>query len=227
MSSQIDVVIPTFNGFDFISETIESVLNQSVAALLNVIVVDDCSIDGTLDFLEKKFGHLENFTLLRNEVNSGPAASRNRGIRTGSSPYVALLDQDDVWDVDKLKQQIAVLPDPLEVAYSVTLQKIIVPEGHSAPTWLRTGMLNTSLDGFLPSTLLVTRVTLELVGTFDESMKNGIDDLDWFARARKLGIPCRKVEVPLVERKAHSNNLSRSHDSQQEMFASIRKHLSL
>jgi glycosyltransferase involved in cell wall biosynthesis len=226
LSSQIDVVIPTFNGHEFISESIESVLSQSVAGLLNVIVVDDCSIDGTFDFLEKKFGHLDNFTLIRNEVNRGPAASRNRGFRAGSSPYVALLDHDDVWDVDKLERQIAVLPDPLEVAYSVTLQKIIVPEGHSAPAWLREGMLNTSLDGFLPSTLLVTRATLELIGLFDESMKHGIDDLDWFARARRLGIPCRKVELPLVERKAHSNNLSRSHDSQQEMFASIRKHLS-
>lgn len=226
MSSQIDVVIPTFNGFEFISETIESVLNQSVAALLSVIVVDDCSVDGTFEYVQKKFGHLKNFRLIRNEVNSGPAASRNRGIQVGSSPYIAFLDHDDVWDVDKLKRQIAVLPDPLEVAYSVTLQRVIVPEGHSAPTWLRIGMLNTSLDGFLPSTLLVTRVTLELVGTFDESMKNGIDDVDWFARARKLGIPYRKVELPLVERKAHSNNLSRSHDSQQEMFASIRKHLS-
>jgi len=226
LSSQIDVVIPTFNGFDFISETIESVLNQSVAALLNVIVVDDCSVDGTLDILEKKFGDLDNLKLIRNEVNIGPAASRNRGIQFGASPYIALLDHDDVWDVDKLKRQIAVLPDPLEVAYSVTLQKIIVPEGHSAPAWLREGMLNTSLDGFLPSTLLVTRATLELIGLFDESMKHGIDDLDWFSRARRLGIPCRKVELPLVERKAHSNNLSRSHDSQQEMFASIRKHLS-
>ncbi|MCF8525652.1 MAG: glycosyltransferase family 2 protein [Rhodoluna sp.] len=226
MSSQIDVVIPTFNGCEFISESIESVLNQSAAVLVNVIVVDDCSIDGTFDFVEKKFGHLENFTLIRNEVNSGPAASRNVGIRAGSSAYVALLDHDDVWAKDKLKHQFAVLPDPLEVAYSVTLQKIIVPEGYSAPTWLRDGMLNTSLDGFLPSTLLVTRVTLELVGNFDESMKNGIDDTDWFARARKMGIPCRKVDLPLVERKAHSHNLSRSPDSQKEMFASIRKHLS-
>ncbi len=226
MSSQIDVVIPTFNGFEFISETIESVLNQSVAALLNVILVDDGSVDGTFNYVERKFGHLDNVKLIRNQVNIGPAASRNKGIQVGSSPYIAFLDHDDVWDVDKLKQQIEVLPDPLEVAYSVTLQKIIVPEGHLAPPWLRDGMLNTSLDGFLPSTLLVTRVTLELVGLFDESMKNGIDDVDWFARARKLGIPCRKVHLPLVERKAHSNNLSRSHDSQREMFASIRKHLS-
>jgi glycosyltransferase involved in cell wall biosynthesis len=225
LSSQIDVVIPTFNGREFISESIESALNQSVAAFLNVIVVDDCSIDGTFEFVVKKFGHLENFTLIRNEVNSGPAAARNRGIREGSSPYVAFLDHDDVWAKDKLKHQIAVLPDPLDAAYSVTLQKIIVPEGHSAPTWLRDGMLDTSLDGFLPSTLLVTRISFELVGFFDESMKNGVDDMDWFARARKLGIPCRKIDLPLVERKAHSHNLSRSHDSQKEMFASIRKHL--
>lgn len=226
MCSQIDVVIPTFNGMNFISETIESVLNQSVAAILNVIVVDDCSVDGTFDYVERKFGQLDNFKLIRNEINLGPAASRNIGIHVGYSPYIAFLDHDDVWAVDKLKQQIAVIPDPLEVAYSVTLQKIIVPEGHSAPTWLRAGMLNTSLDGFLPSTLLVTRITLELIGFFDESMRHGIDDLDWFARARKGGIPCRKVDLPLVERKAHSNNLSRSHDSQREMFASIRKHLS-
>jgi glycosyltransferase involved in cell wall biosynthesis len=226
LSSQIDVVIPTFNGFEFISETIESVLNQSVAALLNLIVVDDCSVDGTPDYVEKKFGHLYNVKLIRNEVNIGPAATRNRGIQLGSSHYVAFLDHDDVWSKDKLKHQIAVLPDPLEVAYSVTLQKIVVPEGHSAPTWLRDGLLNKSLDGFLPSTLLVTRATLDIVGLFDESMKHGIDDMDWFARARKQGIPCRKVELPLVERKAHSHNLSRSQDSQQEMFASIRKHLS-
>lgn len=225
MSSHIDVVIPTFNGCEFIAETIESVLHQSVGMALSLIVIDDCSTDDTHDYVKKKFGDLENFQLMKNTVNIGPAASRNRGILAGLSPYVAFLDHDDVWVEDKLKEQVEVLPDPLEVAYSVTLQRISVPEGHLPPTWLRDGMLNKSLEGFLPSSLLVTRVAFELVGLFDESMRNGVDDMDWFARARKLGVPCRKVELPLVERKAHSHNLSRSQSSQREMFTSLRKHL--
>lgn len=225
MVSQIDVVIPTFNGRDFIAESIESVLTQSISANLQVIVVDDKSTDGTREFVEKTFGHLQNVMLLRNDVNIGPPGSRNRGIRAGLSPYVSFLDHDDVWAKDKLQIQIEALPNPSEAAYSVTLQNISVPEGHSAPIWLREGMLDTSLPGFLPSTLLVTRVTFELVGFFDESMTHGVDDMDWFARARKLAIPCRKVDRLLVERKAHSQNLSRDRGSQREMFASLRKHL--
>lgn len=225
MVSQIDVVIPTFNGRDFIGESIESVLDQSISASLQVIVVDDKSTDGTLEFVKKTFGHLENVKLLRNDVNIGPPGSRNRGIRAGLSLYVSFLDHDDVWANDKLQSQMEALPNPCEAAYSVTQHNISVAEGHSAPSWLREGMLETSLPGFLPSTLLVTRVTFEVVGLFDESMTHGVDDMDWFARARKLGIPCRKVERPLVERKAHSQNLSRDRGSQREMFASLRKHL--
>lgn len=225
MGSQIDVVIPTFNGRDLIAESIESVLNQSISANLRVFVVDDCSTDGTGDYIRKLFGNLETVKLLRNAVNIGPAGSRNRGIRAGLSPYVSFLDHDDVWANDKLQSQMKALPDPNQAAYSVTQQNISVAEGHSAPSWLREGMLETSLPGFLPSTLLVTRVTFEVVGLFDESMTHGVDDMDWFARARKLGIPCRKVERPLVERKAHSHNLSRDRGSQREMFVSLRKHL--
>jgi len=81
------------------------------------------------------------------------------------------------------------------------------------------------LDGFLPSSLMLTRRTLAEVGEFDESLLFGVDDLAWFAKARNLGITCQRVDIPLVKRKVHSENLSKNLKSQKEMLSAIRNHI--
>ena len=101
---KVSVIIPTYNRENYISETIQSVLEQTYKDF-EIIVVDDGSKDNT----KKK---LEQFGLkikVIEQQNSERAISRNNGVKTASGEYLAFVDSDDIWLHDKLEKQIEVL----------------------------------------------------------------------------------------------------------------------
>src|SRR6185312_15790823 len=100
----VSVVIPTFNRRHLILRAIESVVRQTYPRV-EVIVVDDASTDGTVEFLESKRFKAP-LRVIRLEQNSGPSAARNKGIAHASGKYVALLDSDDYWLPGKLAGQV-------------------------------------------------------------------------------------------------------------------------
>lgn len=102
----VSVIMPVYNGKKYICQAVESVFLQDVP--LELLVIDDCSADGTRDVLavyEKR----ENFRYFRNQTNQGAAASRNFGVRKARGKYIAYLDADDWWAEGKLKAQLEVL----------------------------------------------------------------------------------------------------------------------
>jgi len=66
-----------------------------------IILVDDCSPDGTLRFLRAKYGSFENIVISQTVQNGGPSAARNVGLGLATCDYVALLDADDAWAPDR------------------------------------------------------------------------------------------------------------------------------
>jgi len=102
----VSVVIPLYNAQKHISETIESVLSQSYESW-ELIVVDDCSTDNSVDVVKRYVGLDSRIKLIESEINfGGPARPRNIGIECAKGEYIAFLDADDVWLEDKLKIQI-------------------------------------------------------------------------------------------------------------------------
>lgn len=84
------VVIISFNGKDFLRQTLRD-LSFSEPAPLEIIVVDDASTDGTAEMMQIEFPDI---ALLRNEKNSGTSVSRNRGAKRARGEYVIFLDND-------------------------------------------------------------------------------------------------------------------------------------
>ncbi len=105
MSSLVSIVMPSYNTGRFIKETIESVLAQSYPDW-ELIIVDDCSNDNT-DEVVAEFIADPRIRYIKNEKNSGAAVSRNRALREAKGKWIAFLDSDDLWEPDKLKNQIA------------------------------------------------------------------------------------------------------------------------
>ena len=93
MNDTITIIIPTYNKADFISQTIESALNQTYSDY-KILVVDDCSSDGT-DLIVKKYIS-DKLRYIRHEKNLGPSITYNDGIRMSNSEYVTILDNDDI-----------------------------------------------------------------------------------------------------------------------------------
>jgi glycosyltransferase involved in cell wall biosynthesis len=99
---KVSVIIPTYNRFDFLLKSIESVKNQTYKNI-EIIVIDDCSKDYRYSDLEK----YEGIIYLKTESNkSRPAIARNLGIKKSTAEWVAFLDDDDVWVNTKLEEQM-------------------------------------------------------------------------------------------------------------------------
>ena len=104
-SRLISVLIDTFNHEKFIERAVDSVLGQRNIdhACIEIIVVDDGSVDGTPRFL-KRYGK---WIHVHRKSNEGQASAFNEGIRLCQGEIIAFLDGDDWWHDDKLSRVIA------------------------------------------------------------------------------------------------------------------------
>jgi GT2 family glycosyltransferase len=97
----VTVVVPTFNGCQFLAETLRAVAAQSQVGV-ELIVVDDGSTDGTVATVK---AHAPAARLVQ-QRNQGVSAARNAGLALARGRYVIFLDQDDVWHPDMLRRQV-------------------------------------------------------------------------------------------------------------------------
>jgi glycosyltransferase involved in cell wall biosynthesis len=100
MNPLLSVIIPSYNSEVFLSETIQSVLNQSYENW-ECLVIDDGSEDNTADLVKQFILKDRRISYYRQE-NAGLAASRNYGISLAKGKYIQFIDSDDVLFEDKL-----------------------------------------------------------------------------------------------------------------------------
>lgn len=104
----VSVIMPAYNVERFIEEAIRSVMDQTVEDW-ELLVLDDCSRDGTCAIVERLACEDDRIILIRNERNQGVARTRNKGMDLCRGRYVAFLDSDDVWHPEKLERQLALM----------------------------------------------------------------------------------------------------------------------
>lgn len=101
--NSISVIIPSFNREKTIEYCLQSVLNQTYKPL-EIIIVDDCSNDRTIDIINSLNSSI--IKVVKLEKNSGAQAARNRGIIEAKGDWIAFQDSDDEWLPNKLEIQI-------------------------------------------------------------------------------------------------------------------------
>ncbi|WP_157208633.1 glycosyltransferase family 2 protein [Mariniflexile maritimum] len=105
MKPLVSVITPLFNSENYISETINSVINQTYQNW-ELLLIDDGSTDKTVEIVTNFMAKNPNIKLLKNDINLGAAISRNKGIDAAQGDYIAFLDADDIWKPEKLQVQI-------------------------------------------------------------------------------------------------------------------------
>jgi glycosyltransferase involved in cell wall biosynthesis len=105
MNNLVSIVTPTFNSAKYIAETIQSVQNQTHHNW-EMIIVDDCSIDNTVDIIKNFIAKDSRIQLHQLTSNSGPAVARNKGIENVSGKHMTFLDADDIWFNDFIENSI-------------------------------------------------------------------------------------------------------------------------
>jgi len=112
----VSVIICTYNYSHFIEEAVESVLNQTLLSDdIEIIVIDDGSTDDTVERLKKYKDRIKYIY----KDNGGPTESLNIGIEKATGKIISLLDADDSWHPDKLKEVVSEFKklDSIDVVY--------------------------------------------------------------------------------------------------------------
>lgn len=108
MSELISIVMPNYNGKRYLKQSIESVRKQTYTNW-ELLVVDDCSKDGSEKIAAAYEKEDKRIRLIRSPKNQGVALTRNLGIQEAKGEYIALLDNDDTWEPEKLRMQLELL----------------------------------------------------------------------------------------------------------------------
>lgn len=113
----ISVVMPCYNAMPYLDEAMQSVLGQSYP-LVELIVVDDGSTDGSTEVLQRlAVEHPERIMLLY-QNRGGPFVARNQALAHANGNYIAFLDADDIWHPDALRlMHEALVAGNADVAY--------------------------------------------------------------------------------------------------------------
>ena len=107
----VSIIVPVYNAGSYIEETIRMVLAQTFPHW-ELILVDDCSSDDSREKIRaciKDAGEDKRIRLIEKTENEGAARARNTGIDAAQGRYIAFLDADDVWMVNKLERELTFL----------------------------------------------------------------------------------------------------------------------
>jgi len=175
----ISVVIPVFNAQEYIENTVDSVINQEYKNW-ELIIIDDCSTDDSLSIVETKYKSNKKIEIIKLERNSGgPAKPRNIGIKNSNGDFIAFLDQDDIWDNDKLRICCNSICDNVDFIYhdmmrvvaenDYSVKQKILPSRQLEQPVLIDLLIND--NAILNSSAMVRRSLLVKIGDINESKK--------------------------------------------------------
>ena len=216
---RVSVIIPTYNRAQWLSQAIDSVLEQSYSNI-EVIVVNHGSTDDTEDVLrsyENKicYMYVENTPALP----QGPARAINAGLRAASGEYICRLDDDDLFLPRKIEFQIKAFREAPENVGLIHSQHFLIDE-HSRyvsyfprPAYNRTETRLRLLSENVISqlTVMVKRECYEKVGPYDETLSVGEDYQMWVRILRHYDL--RYIPLPLAKYRCHQGNISSSTDT--------------
>lgn len=106
---KVSVIIPVYNCENYISKSVESVINQDISEV-EIILVDDGSTDNSLKVCESLSSKYRNIKVISQE-NKGPGAARNAGLKVATGDYVTFLDGDDLLPKNIFNKVYSILKD--------------------------------------------------------------------------------------------------------------------
>ena len=112
----ISVIVTVYNKEPYIRRCIESI-EENTYKNIELIIVEDCSTDNSMNVIQELIPKYNNITLIRNEVNSGAGYSRNVGIKASKGEWLSLIDADEWIDEDYFQTYINRVEDDVDIIY--------------------------------------------------------------------------------------------------------------
>ncbi|ACZ21109.1 glycosyl transferase [Sanguibacter keddieii DSM 10542] len=202
--SSVGVVVTAYDQGRTVEDAVLSVLAQSHPVDEVVVVDDGSTAPESLEVLAglPRLGGTAPVVRVLHQPNGGVSAARNTGIAASGTEVVAVLDGDDLWEPTFVEKTLALLADDSTVAASSWLSMFGVAQGVVEPT-------GGTVEAFLPrnaapASALFRRAHWGEAGGYDESMRQGFEDWDFFLRLlRRDGSRVAVVPEPLLRYRTH------------------------
>lgn len=189
----VTAVITTKNRSHMLARALASVRNQSYANI-EIVVVDDGSTDKTPEVLEN-FSYENSFVHIRNDTSLGACKARNQGIEAAKGSFVAGLDDDDEWHVERIELLMQAYSDKFACITSDV--QLVYPKRKVRWTKERVITFNDLLySNQVGNQVLVKRKRLLKVEGFDEDLV-AAQDYDLWLRLSEVFGPIRNLKKPL------------------------------
>ncbi|MBF0209095.1 MAG: glycosyltransferase [Oligoflexia bacterium] len=207
----ISVIIPCFNYGGYITETIASIRNQTFQRF-EIIVIDDGSTDpATLNILHE----LKDVNIIH-QSNCGLPAARNRGIMSAKGKYVCCLDADDLLEPTYFEKCLLQLESKnLDICYSYFEQFGESQVKCTRPNFFLTSLIFSNC-AIVPA--IYKKSLWERVHGYDEIMRDGYEDWEFYIRCAKNGAVGGVIPEYLFKYRVHSDSM---------LFQSKKRHLEI
>ncbi|CAN5556586.1 hypothetical protein BH10PSE14_BH10PSE14_30190 [soil metagenome] len=217
---RVSVIIPNYNRAGMIGETIANMEQQTLTPH-EIIVVDDGSSDGSVDYLRSLGDRIR----LVVQENAGPGAARNAGLAIATGDYVQFFDSDDLCTPDKIECQASALEQSgADIAYGPWIQARLADGAarYDGLVYQQGPVPCAPLDAFLRGWLLfvpccvIRRTLLDRVGGYPTATRTA-EDLELIVRAMLAG--AHLVHAPggmVLVRQHPENQISASNDNAAE-----------
>ena len=209
MNDLISIITPSYNSKYFVGDTIRSVLSQGYKNW-EMIIVDDCSTDGSVEVIKKIIKNESRIKLIRLKKNTGSAMSRNAALEVANGRFIAFLDSDDIWYPNKLEKQVEFMLKR-KAPISFTSYELIGENGASKNHIIHSVEKLTQID-YLKNTIIgfsTSMIDTQIVGNSFRMMdiRTRQDTSLWITLLGK-GFSAHGLNKALVKYRIHSNSIS-------------------
>ena len=215
--SDIAIILPVYNGGEYVKLAVESVLQQTYKDF-EFYIIDDCSTDKSWSYLNSLSD--PRIRLLQNEVNRGLFYNLNLLIKSSSTGVIKLWSQDDIMYPECIEKVMTFYQKNPQVGFIYTGRDYIDENGtlivkdfvdrtpEIIPTLLhaRIALYTGSIAGNIAN-VAISREAINKVGLFREDMKIS-GDFDMWVRLAQY-YPVGFINEPLIQLRDHKNQLSR------------------
>jgi len=190
----ISIVIPCFNDFQYVEQAVDSALNQTHINK-EIIVVDDGSNAKTKEILKKIEPKI---TKLITQENQGQSKARNVGIEASKGEYILLLDSDDFFEATFCEKALTILKNNLDFKLVSCYANLIFEDKKTRLFKPRGGQIVDFLfSNAALGTSMFRKEDWKNCGRYDETMKQGFEDWEFFIRLLKNGGIADIIPEPL------------------------------
>ena len=225
---KISVVIATFNGEKFIEEQLESIRLQSLP-VDEVLISDDCSTDNTVKIIKQYIDrhHLDKWFVKVNTVNLGWRRNFINLLFQSSGDIIFYCDQDDIWDLDKIKIMMSILMEKKEILCLATQFTSIDSKGNVIGQNFIKENLAPNIFQISIDSRYFFYVPLGCTLAFRKELLKYIDPLFWNCGADQIIVRTAMfskgmyiLNLPLIKHRFHANNASNTASDLKQYYGS-------